>query len=109
MSLSKFFGWSKTVDKAIDVVDQLVTDKDQANALKHDLERLKQEVYITELNTKTVPWVDALHKMGRQILSVLQIIVPAVLLYLKPDIDPLAIIGMAGPAGVYNYVKGVGK
>ena len=51
----------------IDVVDQYVEDKDKANELKFKLDMGSQKVYLTELMTKTVPWVDALHKMGRQI------------------------------------------
>lgn len=103
------FDWLKPVDKAIGVIDQFVEDKDEKNRLTAELESLKQQVYITELNTKTVPWVDAVHKMGRQILSILNLIVPAVLIHYHPDVDPMTLVAICGPSGIYNYVKGKGK
>ncbi len=103
------FDWLKPISQAIDVVDQLVEDKDQANQLKNDLEKLREQVYMQELKTQTIPWVDALHKMGRQIVSILNLIIPAGLLYLQPDIDPLAVAAIVGSGSIYNFVKGKGQ
>jgi hypothetical protein len=53
-----------------DIIKEAVTDKDKQNEIIGNLEELKrqfeQALYLKELDTKTVPWVDALHKMGRQ-------------------------------------------
>lgn len=98
----------KSIDKSIDVISEMVEDKDLANQLRADITKLKEEVYLAELNTKTVPWVDALHKMQRGILSVLSMIASMVLVYNGID-DPLTIAAAIGPAGIYNAVKGKGK
>lgn len=101
--------WLNPINKAADIVSEVVEDKDKRNELQAELEKLRQQVYITELNTRTIPWVDALHKMGRQILALLNIAVPAVLLWFNPDINPAALAAMAGPSGIYAYVKGRGR
>lgn len=101
--------WINPINKAIGIVDQYVEDKDQANQLKAELSELKERSYQIELQTKTVPWIDGLHKMGRQLLSWASLLIPAVLLAYDPKIDPLAIAAMVGPGGVYNYAKGKGR
>lgn len=103
------FNWAKPISDVIGVVDQFVEDEDKKNELKFALEELKERTYQMELQTKTVPWVDAIHKMGRQLMSWASMIIPAVLLYAHPDIDPMSLMAIAGPTGVYNYVKGKGK
>ena len=101
--------WINPINKAADIVAEVVEDKDKRNELNAQLEQLRQQVYITELNTRTIPWVDALHKMGRQILALLNVAVPAVLLWHNPEIDPAALMFMAAPSGIYSYVKGKGR
>ena len=81
-------------DDAIGLADKFILDKDQAKEIKTKVLLLKEQAYITELQTKTVPWIDAIHKMGRQILSILSLILPAILLYAEPSIDPLAIAAL---------------
>ncbi len=103
------FDWAKPISDAIGIVDQYAEDKDKKTELKFALNELKERTYQLELQTKTVPWVDALHKMGRQIMSWASMIIPAVLLYNHPDIDPVALMAIAGPTGVYNFVKGKGR
>jgi len=106
MSLSSFLG---IADNVADLVGEFVEDKDKANEINGKIAALKEQAYITELQTQTVPLIDAIHKMGRQILSLLNLVIPAVLLYLKPEIDPLALAAIVTPSGVYNYVKGKGR
>ena len=105
--------WINPFNKVADLVSEVVTDKDKKNALDAALAELKQQVYMTELNTKTVPWVDALHKMGRQIMSMLTLIVGAVLYHLNPDVDIVtlaAVLGASsGPTAIYNVMKGKGR
>ena len=106
-------GWFKdakeTINNIVDIADQAVTDKDKLNELKFHLSELKEQTYQAELATKTVPWIDGLHKMGRQILSLINMGVIAYLLLERPDIEPLSLAMLAGPGAVYNYVKGKGK
>lgn len=106
MGILNFLG---VIDKGVDIIDKFVEDKDEKNKLIHDLKQLKEQVYIQELNTKTIPWVDALHKMGRQILSLLSLIIPGVLVYMEPSIDPATIAAIVAPGGLYNYAKGRGQ
>lgn len=117
------FDWFRPLDKAIDVVDQLVVDKDASNALKAELQQaemriraMAEQTYQRELNTKTIPWVDALHKMGRQILSVLTLTIGGFILWSmvkagqEVTLETMTgLLAMSGPAGIYNYMKGKGK
>ena len=104
-----FLDWLNPINKGLDIAAEFVEDKDKANELRASLEQLKQQVYLAELNTKTIPWVDAAHKMGRQVLSLLSVMIPAVLLWRHPDINPAALAAIVAPGGVYNYIKGRGK
>ncbi|NIB44732.1 hypothetical protein HBA55_34450 [Pseudomaricurvus alkylphenolicus] len=101
--------WINPFNKVADIVSEVVEDKDARNRLNHELESLKQQVYIVELNTKTVPWIDAVHKMGRQLISVTSLIAGVVLVYVNPEVDPLTLGAILGPGGIYNAVKGKGK
>ncbi|NIB44755.1 hypothetical protein HBA55_34565 [Pseudomaricurvus alkylphenolicus] len=101
--------WINPFNRVADIVSEVVEDKDARNKLNHELESLKHQVYIVELNTKTVPWIDAVHKMGRQLISVTSLITGVVLVYVNPEIDPLTLGAILGPGGIYNAVKGKGK
>lgn len=115
--------WFRPLDKVLDTVDKAVVDQDlkmtlraEIKAAELDLRRLAEQTYVAELNSKTIPWVDALHKMGRQILSlVMMLIGGAVLIYLIKSGQELtletmaSILAMSGPAGIYNFVKGRGR
>lgn len=101
--------WINPINKVTEVVSEAVEDKDKRNAINAHLEELKQQIYLAELNTKTVPWVDALHKMGRQIMSLATLIAGVYLLKTNPDIDPLTLAAIISPAGIYNYIKGKGR
>lgn len=100
--------WINPFSEVIDVVDQYVEDKDKSAELKHKLQMGSQKVYLTELNTKTVPWVDALHKMGRQISTYLSYALCAYMIH-QGIRDPLALGACFAPGGIYNYAKGRGK
>lgn len=96
-------------NKVVDLISEVVEDPDKRNEIEKAIKLAAEETYRLELNTKTVPWVDAIHKMGRQILSILSLVIPAVLIYYQPTIDPLTLAAMTAPGGVYNYIKGKGK
>ena len=102
-------GGIKAISKVGDIVDQFVEDKDAKNRINAELELVRYELYLKELDTKTIPWVDGLHKMGRQILSVINVIAVVFIIYVNPDVDPLQLAAIAGPTGIYAYIKGRGK
>ena len=101
--------WINPIGKVIDLVDKAVPDKDLRAQMKHELAVLRENVYMAELNTKTIPWVDAVHKLGRQLLSWASLVIPAIILYIHPETDPLSLAAMTAPGGIYNYVKGKGR
>lgn len=117
------FDWFKPLDKAMDVVDKAVLDKDAAAAIKGELQMaelklraLAEQTYVAELQRVTIPWVDALHKMGRQILSLLNLIIPSATVIILAFMDvPLTekhmiVLGLGNGASiVYNGVKGKGR
>ena len=93
---------SSAVGKGLDIVDQLVTDKDKAN-------ELKAAFYLAELQTKTIPIFDALHKVGRQGLAIAQIVFYAWALKNGYSIDWELVAGVSGATGLYTAVKGRGR
>ena len=62
-------GWLDSLGKIFsdtgDIVKEVVVDKDKQNAILEKLETAKQvivkEIYLKELDTKTVPWVCLLY------------------------------------------------
>jgi len=96
------FSSGESISKGLDIVDQLVTDKDAAN-------EMKAAFYLTELNTKTIPIVDAIHKMGRQILALAQLAFYAWALKKGYTIDWNLVAGVSGATGLYTAMKGKGK
>lgn len=102
-------GIINAVRDAIGLASEAVPDEDKRRALVAKINAISEETYRLELSTKTVPWVDALHKMGRQIMSMVTLGAGVYLLHNNPDIDPLALLSIVAPGGVYNYVKGKGR
>lgn len=56
-----------TASKALDLAIERTEDVDKRNALVLEYYRLREETKRAEIGRVTVPWVDALHKMGRQL------------------------------------------
>ncbi|MBX2809953.1 MAG: hypothetical protein KTR20_15135 [Cellvibrionaceae bacterium] len=105
MSLwASLFGTGNVINKGLDIVDQLITDKDKAA-------ELKAAFYLQELKTPTVPIVDAIHKMGRQTLAFAQMgfYYVTVQQYGVEAITPELVAGVSGAASIYTLVKGKGK
>jgi len=71
--------------------------------------KVKQAPYMTELGTKTVPWVDALHKMGRQITNWLLIAVGIIGILAGHEFSQYDLILLAGGNTLYQLIKGKGK
>ena len=102
------------VDKGMDIAKEAVTDKDKQNELIANLVEIKLrlehgESYLAELGTKTIPWVDGLHKMGRQIINVLTIVAVVLLMLLGKTITPEVAILLGGGNVAYQLIKGKGK
>jgi hypothetical protein len=96
-------------NKTLDVVSEYIEDPDKANELSVKVMAIADDTYRQELATQTVPWVDAVHKMGRQVLSLVSVVVPAILIYFQPEINPALLASIVAPAGIYNWKKGRGK
>jgi len=76
-----------------------------------DIEEMRVEMvpYLKELDTKTVPWVDALHKMSRTMLSFFCIAATVILLLTNHEITPSVALILGGPATAYTLIKGKGN
>ena len=97
------------IDSARDIASQAVTDKDKRNEIFRILDQLKSELHLAELATKTIPWVDALHKMGRQINNFMLIWVVLILGLLDITITQNMVFLMGGGNLAYQIIKGRGK
>lgn len=100
-------------DKTADIVQEVVLDKDAQNKILESLElakiALEKELHIKELEIKTIPWVDALHKMGRQLINFLTIVITATLIYMDVDITSQEVLLLGGGNVAYQIIKGKGK
>lgn len=96
------FDWFKPVNKGLDIIDQLVDDGDLA-------QKLKAEFYLAELQTKTVPIFDAIHKLMRPSLALVQVGFYMWATSKGIDITPELVAGVSGATGAYTLAKGKGK
>jgi hypothetical protein len=99
--LSAFSG-GDTVSKGMEIIDQLVEDKDAAN-------QIKAAWYLAELNTKTIPIADAFHKLGRQFLAFAQLVFYGWCVSNDVPITWELVTGVSGVSGAYTLAKGKGK
>jgi len=102
--LSSLFTRGNVINKGLDIVDQLITDKDKAA-------ELKAAFYLQELQTPTIPIVDAIHKMGRQTLAYAQMLFYYITIdrYGIDALTPELVAGVSGAASIYTLVKGKGR
>ncbi len=103
----------KLFSDTTDIIKEVVIDKDKQLEIIGNLQKAKdaidKEVYLKELETKTITWVDAIHKMSRTMLSFACIIVVGVLMILGHEITPTVALILGGPTAAYTIVKGKGK
>jgi len=103
----------KLFEDAIGVVKEVVPDVDARNVILGKLgeisDGIEKDVYLRELDTKTVPWVDSIHKMGRQLLNLITIFAVVFLVYHDKDVTGPMVLLMGGGNAVYQYIKGKGK
>jgi len=104
--------WLNPFNKVADLVSEIVVDKDKKIAIDAELTKLKDQVYMMELQTKTIPWVDALHKMSRPIMGTVSAIAPVIVLIYAPDIPIeklMLVMGGSIPTAIYTKIKGRGR
>lgn len=98
------------LDKSADIVKEAVTDKDKQNELIAHLEEVRTTaLYAIELQTKTIPWIDGLHKMGRQILNLASIIAVLVLVWWGHELTQWDVLILGGGNVAYQLIKSKGK
>lgn len=92
---------------------ELENDRLRVQNERYELEnkRIKDENdnYRKELDTKTVPWVDALHKMGRQISNWAMMFIWILAISMDHTFSQWDLLVLAGGNGIYQLVKGKGK
>lgn len=96
------------------IADQITIDKDKKLEQEHAMDMEREESYQAELATQTIIWVDALHKMGRQLLSLLSMIFGFVIaMYaISKGMDGAAIVSTSAgiaPGAIYNNTKNKDK
>ena len=94
---------------AKDLASEAIEDPDLRNKLNAKIDEVQQAVYVAELQTKTIPWVDALHKLSRPIISLTTVIVAGVVVTLNPDIDIVKLLSGGGVGMAYTLIKGKGN
>ncbi len=98
------------VDKGMDIAKEAVTDKDKQNELIAHLEEIKTTgLYIAELQTKTIPWLDGVHKMGRQILNLASIFAVLILIYWGHELTQWDVLVLGGGNVAYQLIKSKGQ
>ena len=90
-----------------------IKDPDDRAEFHAIIAEAQAQVRIAELNTKTIPLVDAIHKMWRPMTTSIASAAPMIIYFIKPDIDfnTLALLtgSIAGPTGLYTLMKGKGR
>ena len=96
------FDWFKPVNKGLDIIDQLVDDGDLAA-------KMKAQFYLAELQTKTIPIIDGIHKLMRPSLAALQVVFYGWAVKNGVEITPELVAGVTGATGAYTLMKGKGR
>ena len=101
------------IDKGHDLASQAITDVDKRNEMVSTFEQLKTKVdealYLAELNTKTIPAIDAVHKMGRLITQWAILLFVFICILLNHDITQFEAVLIGAPVGIYQLIKGKGQ
>ena len=96
------FDWFKPVNKGLDIIDQLVDDGDLS-------QKLKAQFYLAELSTKTIPIFDAIHKLMRPSLALIQVGFYVWATKNGVEITMELVAGVSGATSAYTLAKGKGK
>lgn len=104
------FDFSKPLSELVGLVRDLVPDGDLRATLEAKARELEIGLRVAELNSKTIPWVDALHKLSRSLQVVLVLVVVVGLSVWRGEPLPWeTIASIAGLPGVYFAAKGKGR
>ena len=120
-TLASLFGLSESA-KPEEIQAAIMADSQAALKLKMadmdfaiknreiDIAELKEmnSTYIEELRAKTIPWVDALHKMGRQNMNYLTLIVAGIAMACGHVFTQWDVLILTGAPAVYTIAKGKG-
>ena len=101
--IGRLFNWG---DKGIDIATKRTVDADALIKLAQDGQDAQLKAYIAELAVTTIPWVDALHKMGRQIQIYVLLALGWYSTSTGKPLDPIAWGVLGGAVGVYHLIKG---
>ena len=107
--LAKLNPFSKLVEKGLDIIDQVVPDKDAAARLKSLIETMREETYRAALTTTTLPWADALHKLARPVLSFYGPTIAGLLIAFGHDLSAYEVGALLGVPTLYTAIKGKGR
>lgn len=104
---------SDTAEKIVEAALEKTEDVDKRNALVMQFLQMREETRRAEVARVTVPWVDALHKMGRQIfwLSMGAGVLVLIGMGKGPELKEHAelLIAVLGGGGLYTVIKGRGR
>ena len=70
--------------------------------------RVEMTPYVEGLKAKTIPWVDALHKMSRSIQNVIVVVAVVALMLYGKVITPEVALLLGGGNVAYQLIKGKG-
>lgn len=104
---------SDTASKVIEVALEKTEDVDKRNALVMQFLQMREETRRAEVSRVTVPWVDALHKMGRQLFWLLMGVGAMVLIAIGKGAElqqhAELLFAVLGGGGLYTAIKGRGR
>lgn len=97
--------------KALDLASEKMLDQDKLNDLITRVIEAQLQLDIAKAQTKTIPWVDALHKMFRPMYWLLFTIGIFVFAYLQINLEEYEkyFLLASGGGGLYTLMKGRGK
>jgi len=98
-----------TVDKAVEIGKEATVDADRLLQLAKEGRDAELNAYVAELATKTVPWVDALHKMGRLLTQWGLMAMGTYSMATGKALSEVAWLTIGGPVVVYSIMKGRGR
>ena len=97
--------------KALDLASEKMLDQDKLNDLITRIVEARLKLDIAKAQAKTIPWVDALHKMFRPMYWLLFTIAVFVFAYLGISLEAYEkyFLLASGGGGLYTLMKGRGK
>lgn len=96
-------------DKALDLADQATVDKDRLIQLAADGKQAELQAYVAELQARTFPLGDWIHKMGRQFTNYLLVAMAWRSMETGQVLDPTVWMVLGGSSAAYTVIKGRGK